>query len=942
MSTRKIELSVGAIKIGDKHDIFTEEEIDAINNKIPELEERVDVIEGEIEEINSSLDNIARQKADITKVDNVQKQVNNLVLGAVGDGNNAEVVQARGEFSTLNDRISSIDFMSLKNISTNLINSSYFMTVGSNGVTYQKLDDLTYTATCTQSWGGTFNHRIKASPNKVYLFICKIKAGNSSSVGKMATFTSYQYSNAGANLGAGAYKYSDYLQGAILGNEYKTLYYNITPTHENVSYLDIGVSSIADVSFTITECIILDVTSLTLEELKGIDFPSYGYWHNYIENFANSKFSLKAGESALALDLKEDVKNSLITNASELAIKESNIYTNWKISKALAMPFIEESNKLDWTKKEMSTGSSVSWWIQNNTTRLEPNSTYLYTVKMKTNTNVTFDGCCELRNGAWYNDSTVTIGSSGSIPFIAKTWIFKTDDKVTSPILCCRTKNETLTDNLTLEVELFRVIDEQYTTKQFCTELAKVYREDKNINDYNFSEKIKWGEEEEIIQASNKLTWSTKTYLAGTSTSWWVENKTKDLLPNSTYLYIVKWEGQNQNAFQRCNELRDGKWHEATTFTNRSATNDNIKVVSWIFTTDDVVTSPSLCCVTSNPTLDIDTTITVELYRIANEEYINTTFATDIARAYRDGNVINDYDFSEKIKWGEQEGKIHSKWKGKNVLVIGDSITAAGQWQLKLRDELGMNVTTHAKGGIGIIAMVDGDKGLQGNYDNETSASGTLYPLNADKVKDKDLIVVLPAYNERHAQYGELGDLYPAQSNITGQIQYMINRIYEELTKADNLNCKVLFATPHCAGKYNYVDYDGYQEYPEGSGRTMEGLSDTIKKVCNYNNIPVCDLWHNSGINRFTWTIYGANPNAINSQYSRYQLNENGEVISTTPMRYTTGNSYYQVRDGVVVLEKYTGSAPFPFNGDQLHCSNLGYARIGECIIGSIIRAYGY
>ena len=56
MSTGKIELSVGTMKIANKYEIFTEEEIDAINNKIPELDERVGVIEDEIDEINSSLD----------------------------------------------------------------------------------------------------------------------------------------------------------------------------------------------------------------------------------------------------------------------------------------------------------------------------------------------------------------------------------------------------------------------------------------------------------------------------------------------------------------------------------------------------------------------------------------------------------------------------------------------------------------------------------------------------------------------------------------------------------------------------------------------------------------------------------------------------------------------------------------------------------------------
>ena len=44
-----------------------------------------------------------------TNIQSVQQQVNNLVLGAVGDGNNAEVVQARGNYSILNDRLNAYD-----------------------------------------------------------------------------------------------------------------------------------------------------------------------------------------------------------------------------------------------------------------------------------------------------------------------------------------------------------------------------------------------------------------------------------------------------------------------------------------------------------------------------------------------------------------------------------------------------------------------------------------------------------------------------------------------------------------------------------------------------------------------------------------------------------------------------------------------------------------
>ena len=56
-------------------------------------------------EIKANINN----KADKSTTDNIQTQVNNLVLGAVGDGNNAEVIQARGEHDLLNDRLLEMD-----------------------------------------------------------------------------------------------------------------------------------------------------------------------------------------------------------------------------------------------------------------------------------------------------------------------------------------------------------------------------------------------------------------------------------------------------------------------------------------------------------------------------------------------------------------------------------------------------------------------------------------------------------------------------------------------------------------------------------------------------------------------------------------------------------------------------------------------------------------
>ena len=91
-------LSVGTMKIANKYEIFTEEEIDNINNKIPELDERVGVI-------NSSLDNKASKEICINVKD----------YGAIGDGKShklnekyATLEQAKIDFpnaESMNDEI---------------------------------------------------------------------------------------------------------------------------------------------------------------------------------------------------------------------------------------------------------------------------------------------------------------------------------------------------------------------------------------------------------------------------------------------------------------------------------------------------------------------------------------------------------------------------------------------------------------------------------------------------------------------------------------------------------------------------------------------------------------------------------------------------------------------------------------------------------------------
>ncbi len=245
-----------------------------------------------------------------------------------------------------------------------------------------------------------------------------------------------------------------------------------------------------------------------------------------------------------------------------------------------------------------------------------------------------------------------------------------------------------------------------------------------------------------------------------------------------------------------------------------------------------------------------------------------------------------------------------SKWQNKNVLVMGDSITSDGRWQKEFARRTGANIKTHAYGGIGLIDMIDGlgayDALIGGDmqYDPFTGCTGPFKPLSYEEVEWADLIIILGAYNERHMEYGERGDMFPHQNTLRGKYAYVIEHLYAMLDKVDNLDCRVMIAAPHCPGKYDWIDSDGYEDFPKGSGRSLETMADLIKTIAGEYNLPCCDLWHTSGIGKFTWKIYANSPVAINPDYDP--------------------------------SKEYV--APYPQYADQAHMNDRGYARLGSCI----------
>ena len=97
------------------------------SSKIKDIIVKLTTHTNNIKNINLQLGNIENNKTDKTTTQNLQTQVNNLVLEAVGDGNNPEIIQARGSYTVLNERFNANELEITK--LTNKL-SGYFNTSG--------------------------------------------------------------------------------------------------------------------------------------------------------------------------------------------------------------------------------------------------------------------------------------------------------------------------------------------------------------------------------------------------------------------------------------------------------------------------------------------------------------------------------------------------------------------------------------------------------------------------------------------------------------------------------------------------------------------------------------------------------------------------------------------------------------------------------------------
>lgn len=395
----------------------------------------------------------------------------------------------------------------------------------------------------------------------------------------------------------------------------------------------------------------------------------------------------------------------------------------------------------------------------------------------------------------------------------------------------------------------------------------------------------------------------------------------KSILTNHVYLFTAKMK-ENEISYQSCSLIT----RIGTKPITRTAVGE---YPVQLFEYKNYSEYTTFCALFShNSDADVDFSISFDLAKTSREVAIS---AKDFV--ITDVTGLTDAQIIEIVQTGMQDGVYYNPgknvadalsnqakeditvetikrmypnpngyWYGKKCLVIGDSTSATEQWQKKLSENLGMSVTTHAKGGIQFLQMVVGSLGYEGDYDNETGNTGVLQPLKISDVYDKNLIIIFGGFNNRGMKLGEITDLYKTdgtgQNTVTGQLQFVLNWIYDLLkgneSYAQNLKCKIVVVTPYCCGKYNYANYDGYSG-DNWAGYTLREMCDRIIEIAALNNCSSYNAWENSGIGRHTWTIYSASPTATK--------------------------------------EAGSDTAPYPTNADQLHLNDsVGYPHLGDCI----------
>ena len=336
---------------------------------------------------------------------------------------------------------------------------------------------------------------------------------------------------------------------------------------------------------------------------------------------------------------------------------------------------------------------------------------------------------------------------------------------------------------------------------------------------------------------------------------------------------------------------------------------------------------------------------------------VHTIFVSDLDSVYfsresfpEESNILYENVATQEPSQGNPAQREEESWlKGKKMLVIGDSQCAfpTDSWQQYAAEALGMTYRTHAKDGIGIIPMVDGDGSgkhpADYNPDNHDS-NQILYELDTIDVRDVDVVVMMGFYNVRQLcteenHGGNDTDVYPWYNSFKGRLNYAVEKVQKLLFDCKNWECKLILVSPHCYGKYPWYDKTGYDD--------GDYITDAVKHVAEYQKVKFIDLMHSGVVDSTSWNMYQNESNP----YSRYYVPCDGVNDGTNKPfpsleAAPTGAAYngkFITIEGEEGCYFYRGGwypSPYPcvWNADQLHLNKAGRKVVGEYIAKEMLK----
>ena len=175
----------------------------------------------------------------------------------------------------------------------------------------------------------------------------------------------------------------------------------------------------------------------------------------------------------------------------------------------------------------------------------------------------------------------------------------------------------------------------------------------------------------------------------------------------------------------------------------------------------------------------------------------------------------------------------HSKWKGKVVNILGDSITEGKGTTIKYADSLAASLGCTVR-----------NYGISGSTISSGSGSNTgSNPMDtrfADMDDNADGIIVFGGTNDfgwRHTPLGNIND--NDKTTFYGSLKTLIEGLINKYPLVP-----IMFITP-----LHRADGDGDGENtPNIHGKKLVDYVNAIKEVCELYSIKVCDLWSKSGI----------------------------------------------------------------------------------------------